>query len=506
VGPKAFDYQGHVEIFDVRGRPLPPSGVCAMSQRHHPERHKLVSGTTRGSQGETDMSLESTIRLPARGLALMTVACVLAGCGAPRPEALQGEVCKSMATAGRTPYPWPDIYQSTLDAQMSPAPSASAPEPAYTPRAAAVRLKLASQAAVRQEEQRQVAPQRAAPPPPPTRILSVSAGGAWGAFSAGFLEGWGENAAEPRPSFDVVTGVSTGSMIAPVIFLGDAKRMAKLREMYSGLSDKDAFTKRSLLSLATATSLYDNAPLRRKVEEMMDEEMVEAIAGQSERRTLLVLAANLDSGVPDVFDLTGIAARKDMAMVDKRRRIIAAIMASAALPLAFPPEFIDNNLYVDGGVRLHVFFTREVLAALPGRQLDVTIVVSGDLKVERDCTGKNGLDLLSIAGRTATIAIDQLLRSSVESMLTVGRQRGNVARYIDAADLIDYGATVLPPGAPRPGPCRIGSDRTSDDQFDPAFQSCLAKHGYEMGKANPIPWRLTIRGGRVGRGPMGSGT
>jgi predicted acylesterase/phospholipase RssA len=291
-------------------------------------------------------------------------------------------------------------------------------------------------------------------------------------------------------------------MIAPVIFLGDAKRMAKLRSLYAGLRDQDVFTKRSLLSLPSATSLYDNAPLRRKVEEIMDEEMVEAIAAQSEHRMLLVLAANLDSGVPDVFDLTAIAARQDMAMADKRRRIIAAIMASAALPLAFPPEFIDNNLYVDGGVRLHVFFTREVVAALPGRPLDVTIVVSGDLKVERDCTGQSGLDLLSIAKRTATIATDQLLRSSVESLLTVGRQHGSAARYVDAADLIDYGATVPPPGSPRPGPCRIGGDRTSDDQFDPTFQSCLAQHGYEMGRSAAIPWRVIIRSGRVSRGPL----
>jgi predicted acylesterase/phospholipase RssA len=437
---------------------------------------------------------------------------VLAGCGAPRPEALQGEVCKSIATAGRTPYPWPDIYQSVVDAQrqMAPVPPGGLPPaaapavapPVSTPTASgrneAFRAKLAQQAQTRAVEQ--------APPPtvarpvvvePPTRILSVSAGGAWGAFSAGFLEGWGENAAEPRPKFDVVTGVSTGSMVAPVIFLGDPARMAKLRSLYSNLGNKDVFTSRGTLSLLTATSLYDNAPLRRKVEEILDEEMVEAIAAENDKRTLAVMATNLDSGVPEVFDLTAIAARKDMTMAQRRQRMIAAIMASAALPIGFPPEFIDNNMYVDGGVRLHVFFTRELLAALQGRRLDVTIVVSGDMKVGRDCTGKTGLDLLSVAQRTASIATDQLLRSSVESLLTVGRQRGNVARYIDAAGLIDYGATVPQPGQPPPGPCKVAGD--NDDLFDPVFQTCLARNGAAMGRANPIPWRLTIGSGRVTR-------
>ena len=447
-----------------------------------------------------------------RRLAILAMALMLVGCGSPRPETLQGEVCKSIATAGRSPYPWPDIYQSVIDAQAQLAPvppggvppaAVPAPPPAATPRNEAFRNKVAAQADARQQAPAPpptVAPRPAVPPaPPPTRILSVSAGGAWGAFSAGFLEGWGENSAEPRPKFDVVTGVSTGSMVAPVIFLGDAKRMAKLREMYSNLGNKDVFTSRGTLALLTATSLYDNAPLRRKVEEILDEEMVEAIAAENATRTLAVMATNLDSGVPEVFDLTAIAARKDMTMAQKRQRMVAAIMASAALPIGFPPEFIDNNLYVDGGVRLHVFFTRELQAALQGRRLDLTIVVSGDMKVGRECTGKDGLDLLSIAGRTASIAIDQLLRSSVESLLTVGRQRGNVARYIDAASLIDYGAKVPQPGMPPPGPCRIGSGGDNDDMFDPVFQRCLAVQGAAMGRSDPIPWRLTIRGGRVTR-------
>ena len=454
-----------------------------------------------------------------RRLACAAMALLVAGCGAPRPEALQGEVCKSIAKAGRSPYPWPDIYQSVIDAQaqMAPVPPgglppAAAPPPPLPPATAAggsvrneaFRNKIAAQAAARQQAPPPPPPPgalRAVAPPakPPTYALSVSAGGAWGAFSVGFLQGWGENNLEPRPKFDVVTGVSTGSMIAPVIFLGDAKRMAKLRDLYSNLGSNDVFTSRGTLSLLTATSLYDTAPLRRKVEDILDQEMVEAIAAENGRRTLAVMATNLDSGVPEIFDLTEIAAHPDMTMAQKRQRMVAAIMASAAVPIGFPPEFIDNNLYVDGGVRMHVFLTRQLQAALQDNRLDLTIVVSGDMKVGRDCTGKDGLDLLSIAGRTASIAIDQLLRASVESLLTVGRQRGNAARYVDAASLIDYGAQVPQPGLPPPGPCQVPTGDATDNMFDPTFQRCLADNGATMGRSDPIPWRLTIRGGRITR-------
>ena len=232
---------------------------------------------------------------------------------------------------------------------------------------------------------------------------------------------------------------------------------------------------------------------------MLDDDMINAIAAENGPRTLAVLATNLDSGVPDVFDLTDIAADPQLSMTQKRQRMVAAIMASAALPIGFPPEFIDGNMYVDGGVRMHVFLSRQLEAALPGEPVDISIVVSGDMKVARECTGagKDGLDLLSVAARTASIATDQLLRTSVESLLSVGRQRGNVARYIDAAPYIDYGATVPQPGMPPPGKCKLSTN--SADIFDPAFQACLAEQGALAGGSSPIPWRLTVAGTRVTR-------
>ena len=59
--------------------------------------------------------------------------------------------------------------------------------------------------------------------PPVVNILVLSGGGDYGAFAAGFLVGWGEvqDPAFRRPTFDVVTGVSTGALIAPFAFIGD---------------------------------------------------------------------------------------------------------------------------------------------------------------------------------------------------------------------------------------------------------------------------------------------
>src|ERR1700722_14565667 len=52
----------------------------------------------------------------------------------------------------------------------------------------------------------------------PLSYLALSGGGADGAYGAGVLNGW--TAAGTRPRFSVVSGVSTGALIAPFAFLG----------------------------------------------------------------------------------------------------------------------------------------------------------------------------------------------------------------------------------------------------------------------------------------------
>ena len=69
----------------------------------------------------------------------------------------------------------------------------------------------------------------------PRTYLALSGGGADGAYGAGVLNGWTE--AGTRPSFTIVSGVSTGALIAPFAFLG-SDYDATLREIYtSGVAE-----------------------------------------------------------------------------------------------------------------------------------------------------------------------------------------------------------------------------------------------------------------------------
>ena len=414
----------------------------------------------------------------------------LAACAGPRPAHLQGKVCDEVFARGFEPYPWPDAARmATIQAAAAQGPVEVA-VPAVN-RAFRERLR-------RQYERRGGR----------VDVLAISAGGAWGAFSAGFLDGWGQNPGETRPVFDVVTGVSTGSLLAPVMFLGKRDQIARVRREYANLTNSSVFTERSVLSLLSSTSLYDTAPLRRKVEQILDDAMVEEIAQQAGSRTLAVMAVNLDSSLPEIFDLTRIAAER---RPDRRQRIIDAIMASAAIPIGFPPVFIDGNMYVDGGLRAHAFAVQEVVTALRGGQamregerldvyrldrggppIELSIVVSGDMKVMPECVGKKSLGLLAIAQRTATVATDTLLRDSVDLLLRTVRGGRGSARFIDAAAVVTYAAPGSGVGpVTRDGKCIVPGD--DDDQFVPSFQACLDKAGYALGQSRPIPWKHTVR-------------
>src|SRR5262249_10489198 len=100
-------------------------------------------------------------------------------------------------------------------------------------------------------------------PPKNAKVLALSGGGAYGAYTVGVLAGW--SGAGKRPDFDVVTGVSTGALIGTFAFLGPAydRRMS---ELYTTLTDRQIYRRRTALALFLSDSLASSAPLQRLIE------------------------------------------------------------------------------------------------------------------------------------------------------------------------------------------------------------------------------------------------
>lgn len=194
-----------------------------------------------------------------------------------------------------------------------------------------------------------------------TRIynyLAISGGGSDGAFGAGLLNGWTK--AGGRPKFKVVTGVSTGALIAPFAFLGP-KYDETLKKAYTTVDQSRVFVVHSLLSILWQESLTDTAPLREMVASFIDDKVLADIAVEHAKgRRLLVASTNLDAEEPVIWDLGAIASSKSKNKLHLFRSIL---VASAAIPAVFPPVMFEvevngkryDEMHVDGGVFFQSF-------------------------------------------------------------------------------------------------------------------------------------------------------
>jgi len=187
----------------------------------------------------------------------------------------------------------------------------------------------------------------------PHYYLTISGGGANGAFGADLLKGWSQSGS--RPEMTIVTGISTGALIAPFAFLG-SDFDDELEQLYTTLSTKDLVRERSLIGGLLSDAMADTEPLRDFLQSKVDEQMIEAIAREYEQgRRLLIGTTNLDAKRPVIWNIGAIAAVR----TEESAQLIRDVMlASASIPGVFPPVRISvrvgeqeyDELHVGGGV------------------------------------------------------------------------------------------------------------------------------------------------------------
>jgi hypothetical protein len=192
--------------------------------------------------------------------------------------------------------------------------------------------------------------------PPVIDILIISGGGDWGAFGAGFLKGWSHvQGPLAKPEFDVVTGVSTGALIAPFAFLGDEQSIDVIETLYRN-PKSDWVKKRGLLYFLPYNESFAITPgLERELRQRVDPAMMQRMAEEKARgRLLLVNTTDLDDGGMWVWDV-GSEAQYALASGDLDR-VHRILLASSGIPGAFPAREIDGGLYVDGGVTGNILY------------------------------------------------------------------------------------------------------------------------------------------------------
>jgi len=171
-------------------------------------------------------------------------------------------------------------------------------------------------------------------------VLVLSGGGAFGAFGAGFLQGWGA-VNEPefaRPQFDTVSGISTGAMIAPYAFVGTPEAYETVVVFYQNPGDSWVRRRGIIPYLPGNVSIFDVSKLHDQIRSAVTPELNRGLAqGAEEGRQLLIGATNVDYGLLRVWDLAKAAEEKPFD--ESSDLAVSTLLASSAIPGAFPPIF-----------------------------------------------------------------------------------------------------------------------------------------------------------------------
>ena len=307
--------------------------------------------------------------------------------------------------------------------------------------------------------------------------LALSGGGANGAFGAGFLNGW--SATGSRPVFKIVTGVSTGALMAPFAFLGP-RYDAALHEFYTTTTTRDLFAIGSigsiLISLLRGDSLADTGPLAALIARHVDAEFLRQVADAHDRgRRLYIGTVDLDSQAFVVWNMGLIAAKGNAEALELFRKVM---LASASIPIVFPPVFFEveaggrlyDEMHVDGAVAATVFLNVGVFrpslirerAGLGAGREDIFVIHNGQLSTAPSPTPR------SLRGITARV-VEASGRAGVVGALFI------IYAFAQREQASFHWVTI-PEGVEIPG----------TGVFDPVKMTELYEVGYRTALAGPV--------------------
>ncbi|MEM1385339.1 MAG: patatin-like phospholipase family protein [Pseudomonadota bacterium] len=298
-------------------------------------------------------------------------------------------------------------------------------------------------------------------------IIAFSGGGPDGAFGAGLLAGW--TARGDRPEFHLVTGVSTGAILALYAYLGP-EYDETLREIYTTFETDDLVTPAIFAGLTAGTALLDARGYRDLIERYIDDAIIAKLAEEHRKdRILLLGTTNIDASRPVIWNIGAIA---DSGHPQAKRLIHDVIQASSAIPAAFPPVLIPviadgkrhDEMHVDGGATAQVVLFSPQLRF---RDLDEALEVQVNRRIWIVINNQLKKPYGPVRPRVFSIA------AKAASSLIGGSGNGDVYRIFAIAQR--DGADLNIVSIPR------SFALVADEPFDPAYMGALYDLGAQIG-------------------------
>ncbi len=321
----------------------------------------------------------------------------------------------------------------------------------------------------------------------PLNVLCLSGGGQYGAYAVGLLCGW--TARGDRPEFDVVTGISSGALIAPLAFLGP-KYDPLLQREWNTLKTEDLFRYRPVpLHVVRDKALASSDPMRDRIAAIFTTETLDDLrAAHRCGRRLFIGSMILNSRRLVVWDLGAVATSNRPDADDLVRNIL---LASSSIPGLVPPVELTadvngrcvTELHADGGAVSQTFLrfganhprphpSDPAAHWLAGSNLYV--IAGGKLYID-PVVGDMGF--LSRATGAISAALYALYRADLWRLYSYCQASGMTFHH-----------TAIPPALPTPG---------RSTTFDPAVLRVMFTAGYDD-SLKRTPWRTTPPGAEPG--------
>ncbi|QQM05650.1 hypothetical protein I8G32_04220 [Rhodopseudomonas palustris] len=303
----------------------------------------------------------------------------------------------------------------------------------------------------------------------PRTYLALSGGGADGAYGAGVLNGWSE--AGTRPSFSVVSGVSTGALIAPFAFLG-SEYDATVREIYTSGIAASLLEDPNPLKAIFGSGLFGNAKMRDLAAKYYDANVVAAVAVEyAKGRQLAIVTTNIDSQRTVIWDMGRIAS---LGTPESLRLFQDVVAASASVPVVFEPMLITaaangsqfQEMHIDGGVTAPVLTLPEAFLlrnAAPAKPENLQLFILINNKVEREFQLVTN-STVEIAARSSSTMLKTQTRSILYNTYAFARRNkfGFNLTYIE------------------------GDRPLSPAGFDTAYMRELFQYGYDRARSGHV--------------------
>ena len=195
-------------------------------------------------------------------------------------------------------------------------------------------------------------------------VLIIGGGVSNSAYGIGLLNGWLKGGS--RPVFKIVTGYSSGSVLAVATFSGKDYE-DRIADLFTSISTKDFVKQKSIFGILFGDSVNSSDLFAKKINDIVDEKLMVKIAQEHKKgRRLYVGTTDFDAQGFVIWDMGALASQGGPDAVKMFRKII---LASCAFPAMNPPVYFQveaggrryEEMHVDGGVISGLFYISQLM-------------------------------------------------------------------------------------------------------------------------------------------------